>query len=146
GAPGRPFAATDSVDPEDLWRWMDGLRATGIEALAIPHNSNWSNGIMFQRTAFDGRPHDREYAPCGRAMNQSSRSVRSRVLRRRTLCCRPMTSGLTSSCSATSRKCTRRCKARPMPRSPSPAAMRAMRCSPAWRWSVSWASTPTNSA
>ncbi len=69
GAPGRPFAATDSVDPEDLWRWMDGLRASGVESLAIPHNSNWSNGIMFQRTAFDGRPIDAQYAAL-RARNE----------------------------------------------------------------------------
>ncbi len=62
GAPELPFAATDSLNPEDLWRWMDKQRDAGNEALAIPHNPNWSNGIMFQRTKFDGSPLDAAYA------------------------------------------------------------------------------------
>ena len=60
--PEQPFAATDSVNPEDLWRWMDEQRATGIDSLAIPHNSNWSNGTMFQRTTFEGDPLNALYA------------------------------------------------------------------------------------
>ncbi|MDA1076234.1 MAG: DUF3604 domain-containing protein [Proteobacteria bacterium] len=60
--PDLPFAATDSLNPEDLWRWLDAQRESGIEAMAIPHNSNWSNGLMFQRTTFDGKPIDAEYA------------------------------------------------------------------------------------
>ena len=39
-APAAPFSRFDSSDPEDLWAWMDGLRDRGMEALAIPHNSN----------------------------------------------------------------------------------------------------------
>jgi hypothetical protein len=61
-APDMPFAATDSLNPEDLWRWMDELRDKGMESLAIPHNSNWSNGLMFQRTTFAGDPLDAAYA------------------------------------------------------------------------------------
>ncbi len=60
--PDLPFAGTDSLNPEDLWLWMDEQRAKGIESLAIPHNSNWSNGLMFQRTQFDGSPLDDAYA------------------------------------------------------------------------------------
>ncbi len=60
--PGLPFTANDSRNPEDLWRTMDGWRAQGIEALAIPHNSNGSDGLMFQTTKFDGAPMDKAYA------------------------------------------------------------------------------------
>jgi hypothetical protein len=61
-APDLPFTALDSQNPEELWRWMDQQRKQGVEALAIPHNSNGSDGRMFQRTQFDGRPMDRSYA------------------------------------------------------------------------------------
>ena len=60
--PERPFAATDSVNPEDLWDWMDANRERGIESLSIPHNSNWSNGVMFEETTYEGDPLTRAYA------------------------------------------------------------------------------------
>jgi hypothetical protein len=60
--PGLPMSRIDSSNPEDLWRWMDGLRAEGIEALAIPHNSNGSNGKMFNLLDFNGNPLDQQYA------------------------------------------------------------------------------------
>jgi hypothetical protein len=37
-----PFTAIDSVKPEDLWSYLEAIRRRGIEALAIPHNSNSS--------------------------------------------------------------------------------------------------------
>ena len=46
--PAMPFSRFHSQNPEGLWDWMDGLRQNGIEALAIPHNSNGSNGQMFK--------------------------------------------------------------------------------------------------
>ena len=61
-APDVPFTAMDSNNPEDLWVWLDGLRAEGVEALAIPHNSNGSNGHMFSLATFGGEPLDAEYA------------------------------------------------------------------------------------
>ncbi|WP_428410396.1 DUF3604 domain-containing protein [Hyphococcus sp.] len=61
-APAIPFSALDSQNPEDLWRWLDQKRADGVEALAIPHNSNASDGTMFERTKWDGQPIDRAYA------------------------------------------------------------------------------------
>jgi hypothetical protein len=45
--PALPFTAIDSTDPYALWTWMDAQRAAGNEVLAIPHNGNLSNGIMF---------------------------------------------------------------------------------------------------
>jgi hypothetical protein len=53
-APDRLFSVLDSPNPEDLWDWMDGQRAEGHDALAIPHNSNVSDGRMFAMDAYDG--------------------------------------------------------------------------------------------
>jgi hypothetical protein len=41
---------------------MDRNRAAGIESLAIPHNSNGSNGNMFMLTDWSGNPLDSAYA------------------------------------------------------------------------------------
>ena len=60
--PGAPYSASDSADPENLWRTMDGWRGKGIEALAIPHNSNGSDGLMFDSVRLNGQPIDRAYA------------------------------------------------------------------------------------
>jgi len=68
-APAMPFSALESQNPEDLWRWLDARRAEGIEALAIPHNSNGSDGTMFERTMWNGQPIDRAYAEL-RARNE----------------------------------------------------------------------------
>jgi hypothetical protein len=61
-APDQVFTALDSVNPEDLWVWMDAQRAAGHEALAIPHNSNGSDGMMFELTNSAGAPIDAAYA------------------------------------------------------------------------------------
>ena len=61
-APIQPFSIIDSSNPEDLWDWMDNLRNLGVESLAIPHNSNGSNGQMFQLTDWAGNPMDDDYA------------------------------------------------------------------------------------
>ena len=58
-----PFTALDSSDPRDLWQWMDTQRKAGNEVLAVSHNSNISDGVMFP-TEVDhkGRPIDRAWA------------------------------------------------------------------------------------
>jgi len=52
-----------SPNPRDLWKWMDGYETkTGGDVLAIAHNGNLANGIMFPLDAqFDGRTLDVEY-------------------------------------------------------------------------------------
>jgi hypothetical protein len=58
-----PFTTFDSYDPEDLWEWMAQYEAnTGGRILAIPHNGNLSNGIMFNVERLNGEPIDRAYA------------------------------------------------------------------------------------
>ena len=57
-----PFSRYHSQNPEGLWDWMDALRAQGVEALAIPHNSNLSNGKMFALEDWSGNPLDDAYA------------------------------------------------------------------------------------
>lgn len=56
-----PFSRMHSRNPEDLWDWMDTLREAGVESLAIPHNSNKSNGHMFKLEDWAGDPFDDEY-------------------------------------------------------------------------------------
>ena len=60
--PREPFSRFHSVNPEDLWQWMDELREKGVESLAIPHNSNGSNGQMFKLEDWAGNPLDDDYA------------------------------------------------------------------------------------
>ncbi len=60
--PHRPFSSLDSENPEDLWAWMQQAREQGSEVLAIPHNANGSNGLMYQRVDSAGRPIDAGHA------------------------------------------------------------------------------------
>ena len=61
-APVQPFSIVDSRNPEDLWDWMDVLRVRGVESLAIPHNSNGSNGEMFKTVDWAGKPFSKDYS------------------------------------------------------------------------------------
>jgi len=62
-----PFSPIDSSDPRELWRWMDAQRAAGNELLAVSHNANLSDGMMFP-TEVDhtGRPIDQAWAEARR--------------------------------------------------------------------------------
>ena len=61
-----PFTATPplgSNNPVDLWKWMDRYEEkTAGQVLAIAHNGNLSNGIMFPETkAFTGKQINKKY-------------------------------------------------------------------------------------
>ena len=58
-----PFSSITNTDPETLWAWMEEYENnTGGQVLAMPHNSNISNGLMFAMTRLDGSPIDEAYA------------------------------------------------------------------------------------
>ena len=59
----RPFSALDSYDPEALWQSLENYEnKTGGSAMAIPHNGNLSDGLMFSETTLGGQPIDQDYA------------------------------------------------------------------------------------
>lgn len=48
-----PLSSDFDPDPEALWRWMESLeQQTGGRVLAIPHNGNLSNGLMFDTVRY----------------------------------------------------------------------------------------------
>jgi len=52
-----------SDNPVDLWKWMQAYEEkTGGDVLAIAHNGNLSNGLMFPVVEAFGKKLDREYA------------------------------------------------------------------------------------
>ncbi|MEQ1782349.1 MAG: DUF3604 domain-containing protein [Hyphomonadaceae bacterium] len=58
----KPFTAVDSDKPEDLWTYLTRIRMGGLDNLAIPHNSNFSDGKDFDWFMSDGKPMDAIYA------------------------------------------------------------------------------------
>jgi hypothetical protein len=58
-----PFSQFDSQNPEDLWRALQKFEdKTGADVLAIPHNGNLSNGLMFSVETNAGEPLTKELA------------------------------------------------------------------------------------
>jgi len=58
-----PFANYDADGPEDLYNFFEQTHArTGADFVAIPHNSNLSDGRMFELTDKDGNAFDAAYA------------------------------------------------------------------------------------
>ena len=58
-----PYTMFESYDPEDLWTYMESYEEkTGGDILAIPHNGNLSNGLMFATERLNGEPFDKAYA------------------------------------------------------------------------------------
>jgi hypothetical protein len=64
-----PFTSFNSVRPEDLWTYLEKVRAQGIDAIAIPHNGNASSGLMYDWNDTTGHPIDEVYAQ-RRALNE----------------------------------------------------------------------------
>jgi hypothetical protein len=59
-----PYTTTESFNPEDLWKWMESYeQKTGGQVLALAHNGNLSNGIMFpvETNPATGKPLDGDY-------------------------------------------------------------------------------------
>ena len=60
-----PYTATPplgSPNPVDLWKWMDKYEEkTAGQVLAIAHNGNLSNGIMFPETKAFGKKVGKKY-------------------------------------------------------------------------------------
>ena len=58
-----PFSGQDSLDPRELWKALARYEEqTGGEVLAIAHNGNLSNGMMFPDNSVDGKPINKAYA------------------------------------------------------------------------------------
>ena len=58
-----PLTTFVTENAEDLWKWMESYEAkTGGRVLAIPHNGNLSNGLMFDLKTFKGEPLSKEWA------------------------------------------------------------------------------------
>jgi hypothetical protein len=61
--PEMPFTSLDSQDPEALWTYLEAQRRAGLQVVAIPHNGNISNGLMFDAAkTYAGAPITRAYA------------------------------------------------------------------------------------
>ena len=60
-----PYTTAESENPEDLWKWMERYeQTTGSSVLALAHNGNLSNGIMFpvETNPASGQPLSASYA------------------------------------------------------------------------------------
>jgi hypothetical protein len=60
-----PYTTSESFNPEDLWKWMENYESTtGGQVLALAHNGNLSNGIMFpvETNPATGKPLTDAYA------------------------------------------------------------------------------------
>lgn len=58
-----PIDPTYKATPDEIWNFMEAYeKTTGGRVLAIPHNSNLSNGLMFELTQPGGGPMTAAYA------------------------------------------------------------------------------------
>ena len=69
-----PFSFFDGPTPEKLWDYLALYEErTGGRAIAVPHNGNMSNGLMFSDRMFDGTPMTRTMPSSGSAGSRSTR-------------------------------------------------------------------------
>lgn len=58
-----PFSGQDSLDPRELWKALARYEeTTGGQVMAVAHNGNISNGMMFPDNSIDGQPLTDTYA------------------------------------------------------------------------------------
>lgn len=62
GIPSLPYSTLDSDKPEDFWNYMNIARENGATLLAVPHNGNASDGMMFSLTDSYGKPITKAYS------------------------------------------------------------------------------------
>ena len=60
--PGQPMSSFEIPREEALWAWLAEQASSGARAIALPHNSNASKGLMFPDQASDGSLLDEAYA------------------------------------------------------------------------------------
>ena len=59
--PDLPVSSFEVPREEALWDWLAEQAGAGARAIALPHNSNASKGLMFPNQRSDGRPLDKAY-------------------------------------------------------------------------------------
>jgi len=75
-----PYDAGQSRDPEDLWNALQAFEdSTGGAVIAIPHNGNLSNGLMWDTVRLNGEALSNDYASTRMRWNPSPRSPKSRA-------------------------------------------------------------------
>ena len=79
-----------------LWDWLDAIRKQGFEALAIPHNGNASDGLMFAWLDSASGYIDRKYAEQRQANEPLSEISQNKGLRKPIRYCPQTTSSPTT--------------------------------------------------
>jgi hypothetical protein len=77
-----PFTTESSFNPEDLWKWMEAYEdKTGGRVLALAHNGNVSNGLMFpvETNPATGKPLTGDYAETRAKWEPRSRATARRI-------------------------------------------------------------------
>jgi len=60
--PTYPVSSLEATNEYELWKSLEKMKKDGADVIAVPHNSNLSNGNTFTTTQPDGSAYDLEYA------------------------------------------------------------------------------------